>query len=132
MATTITQSFADYATTLEITENQASIVGNCRRNVVKTIKNELTLHTDESKVIGSWDRNTLTRHLSEGDVDVMILLHYGQHKDWDTPDGTISVLDKFKAILSAAYPKTPTRRDENCITMQLSQFRLRRSSCLLS
>lgn len=124
MATTIKQSFSDYASNLELSTKQTSLVSNRRANVVKAIKQELTLHTDESKVIGSWDRNTLTRYLFEGDVDVMVVLHHGKNEDWDNADGTIKSLDKFKNILDDTYPDTPKRRDENCITMQFSEFRL--------
>lgn len=124
MSTTIKQSFEEYASNLNIKDRQSEIVSNCRANVTKKIGNELTLHPEESKVIGSWDRNTLIRYLSEGDVDVMVILHYGDNKDWYTSDGTIYALDKFKSILDDAYPDTPKRRDVNCITMQLSEFRL--------
>lgn len=124
MAITINQAFKEYASNLNITDRQESIVSNCRSNVTKKIKQDLALHPEESKVIGSWDRNTLIRYLSEGDVDVMVILHYGENKHWETSDGTISVLDKFKSILDKAYPDTPKNRDENCITMKLSEFRL--------
>src|SRR4051812_26851862 len=95
MATTIKQSFAAYASNLEITDRQESIVSNCRANVADKIGAVLTLHQERSRVIGSWDRNTLTRYLKEGDVDVMVILSYGAHKEWDTPDGTIRCLDRF-------------------------------------
>jgi len=75
-------------------------------------------------VIGSYARDTLIRSLSDGDVDLMIILHYGDNKDCDTPEGTIQILDKFKYILDKNYPETAKRRDRNCITLQLSQFKL--------
>jgi hypothetical protein len=66
----------------------------------------------------------MIRYLSEGDVDVMVVLHYGNNEAWDTPDGTIKALDRFRAILDEAYPGTQKRRDRNCITMGFSEFRL--------
>ncbi|OGM30083.1 hypothetical protein A2801_03160 [Candidatus Woesebacteria bacterium RIFCSPHIGHO2_01_FULL_41_10] len=121
---TITEAFNQYASNLNISERQENKVSNCRTNVVREIGEKLRLHSERSKVIGSWDRNTLIRYLSEGDVDIMIILHYGDNKDWDTPAGTISALDTFKKVLDDAYSNTVKRRDVNCITMQLSEFRL--------
>jgi hypothetical protein len=125
MATTIRRAFADYASNLEVTDRQETLVSQRRANVVRALRQKLTLHPDEDpKVIGSWDRRTLTRYLSEGDVDVMVVLHHGEHKEWDTADGTVTALNRFRAILDEAYPDTQKRRDRNCITMQFSEFRL--------
>ena len=66
----------------------------------------------------------MIRYLSEGDVDVMVVLHYGDNKKWDTSDGTTKALDRFKAILDDAYPNTSKRRDRNCISMRFSEFSL--------
>lgn len=92
--------------------------------MVAKIGAELFLHNEKARVIGSWDRDTLTRFLSEGDVDVMVVLHYQKNVNWDSPQGTISALARFKAILDKAYASTPCRVDRNCVTMKLSQFRL--------
>lgn len=124
MATTIKESFVQYASRLEITERQETIVGNCRTNVVKSIKNRLTLHGDESCVIGSWDRNTLIRYLKEGDVDVMVILNYGKNSHWDNAQGTILALNKFYSILKTSYPDTEMVVDENCVTLKLAEFKL--------
>ena len=124
MSTTVKQSFRDYASNLNITDKQEELVSNCHNNVTDKIKKVLQLHNEESKVIGSWDRNTLIKYLAENDVDLMVILHYGENKQWDTPDGTEAVLDKFKSILDDAYPDTKKWRDRNCITMQLSKFKL--------
>src|SRR5258706_4531228 len=124
MATTIPEPFRKYAANLEITDRQESIVANCRSNIVNTLKKQLTLHPDESRVIGSWDRNTLTRYLSEGDVDLMVILHYSQNKGWDTPAGTSAALARMKSILQATYSSTPMVIDDNCVTMQLDEFKV--------
>lgn len=125
MATTIKDSFNIYSSRLEITDRQGTKVSNSRTNLVDKLGNVLSLHPDEkSKLIGSYDRNTLTRYLSEGDVDVMIILHHGNNEDWDNAAGTGKALNKFKAILEEEYPDTTMRVDENCVTMQLSEFRL--------
>lgn len=124
MVTTIKSAFRDYATNLNITDRQASLVANCKNNMVKVLGGELKLHTEKARVIGSWDRDTLTRYLSECDVDVMVVLHYGEHKDWNSGDGASKALARFKRILDNAYPKTPCRVDQHCVTMTLSQFRL--------
>jgi hypothetical protein len=124
MATTVKESFRAFAKNVNITDRQENAVTNCKTNVVAKLKATLTLHSEEARVIGSWDRDTLIRYLSEGDVDVMIVLHYASNKEWDTADGTGYVLQRFKAILDAAYPDTPCSVDRNCVTMKLSQFRL--------
>jgi hypothetical protein len=124
MATTIPEAFREYASSLELEKRQQSLVSQRRTNVVAALRRKLSLHDEESKVIGSWDRHTLTRYLPEGDVDVMVILRYSHNKQWDTPSGTVSALDRFRAILDDAYPDTTKRRDRNCITMQFSEFRL--------
>lgn len=124
MATTIAASFRAYASNLNITDRQATTVANCKNNMVTKLGAELSLHDQKARVIGSYDRDTLTRYLSEGDVDVMVVLHYGDNKGWDTADGTVNALSRFRKILDAAYPDTPCRVDRNCVTMKLSQFRL--------
>lgn len=124
MATTIKNAFSEFASNLELTDRQANLVSTRRENVVKSLKEVLSLHPEESKVIGSWDRNTLTRYLHECDVDVMVILNYGASKKWHSGIGTISALDEFRSVLVDAYQKTTMRRDRNCITMQFSEFRL--------
>lgn len=125
MATSIQQAFRDFKSNLEITDYQTGLVSQRRNNVISAISRVLTLHPNTpSLLIGSHDRHTLTRYLSEGDVDVMVVLHYGENKVWDTSQGTIQVLEKFKAILDATYPATENRRDRNCITMKFTEFRL--------
>ena len=124
MAITIKQSFKEYASNLELTDRQQQKVANCRENVTKTLGKELKLHPEQSKVIGSWDRHTLTKYLSEVDVDVMVILHYEDNKGWDTASGVSSALAKFKSILQEKYPKTAMNIDTNCVTMSLTDFRL--------
>lgn len=124
MATTIKSAFREFATNLNITDRQTTIVTNCKNNMVAKLGAELKLHEEKARVIGSWDRDTLTRYLSEGDVDVMVILHYGEHKGWDSGDGASKALARFKKILDAAYPKTPCSVDQHCVTMKLTQFRL--------
>jgi len=123
LATTIASAFSSYRTNLEITERQESVVSTVRTNVVSALRAEITLHAEESRLIGSYDRQTLTRYLKEGDVDIMVILNYGKHADWYNSDGTVRCLDKFKSVLSAKYPATPMQRDRNCISMQLAEFR---------
>ncbi len=124
MAKTIKTAFDEYKTNLEIKDTQATLVSERRKNVITALKKKLSLHSEEGKVTGSWARSTMTRYLREGDVDVMVILDYGVHKDWNNSEGTIKALDRFKAILDEAYPNTTKRRDQNCITMQFSEFRL--------
>lgn len=124
MATTIKESFRQYASNLNITDRQSTKVSNCKNNVVRILGAKLTLHNEKARVIGSWDRDTLTRYLFEGDVDVLIVLNYGKHKAWHSADGTVNALRRFKAILDEAYPKTPCSIDRSCVTMKLSEFRL--------
>ena len=124
MAKTVTQAFADFKANLDITDWQAGLVSTRRQNVVSALGKELWLHSEGAKVIGSWDRHTLTRYLKEGDVDVMVALDHSRHSDWHTGEGSVKALDRFKGILDAAFPQTEKRRDRNCITMRFSEFRL--------
>lgn len=125
MPTTVSASFDELSKRLNISDRQETIVSNCRKNVIAKIENKISLHTEQSsKLIGSYDRDTLIRYLSEGDVDLMIILHYGKNKDWDTNEGTAKVLARFKDILKEAYPNTDCSIDRNCVTMKLSEFRL--------
>jgi len=124
MATTVKEAFRQFASSVNITDRQEAAVAICKANVIAKIKAKLQLHSEEARVIGSWDRDSIIRYLSEGDVDVMVVLHYSQNKEWDTAEGTGQVLRRFKAILDEAYPNTPCGVDRNCVTMKLSQFRL--------
>ena len=125
MATTIKAAFKVFSSNLELTDRQEALVSSPRENLEKALIRGLSLHSKEAtRVTGSWDRRTLTRYLSEADVDVMVILKYGVHKDWDTSEGTIKALDRFKALLDDAYPDTSKRRAQNCITMQFSEFKL--------
>lgn len=124
MATSVKQAFNEYAKNLNITDKQEKIVSNCRTNVVKKISQELSLHTEQtSKLIGSYDRDTMIRYLNEGDVDILVVLHYGENSGWDNKEGVTKALNKFKSILSSTYPDTQCNIDRNCVTMKLSQFR---------
>ncbi len=125
MATTVEQAFREFASNLEIKDRQVSLVSARRGNVVSALQSELSLHSNiPPKLIGSYDRHTLTRYLSEADIDVMVVLHYGDNKGWDSADGTIKALDRFRTILDSAYPYTSKRRDRNCIKMEFSEFKL--------
>lgn len=125
MATTVKESFSKFATNLNITDRQEEKVSNCRKNVISKISSELSLHSKQpSKLIGSYDRDTLIRYLTERDVDVMVVLRYGQNKDWDNKEGVVKALNKFKEILKNSYPKTDCAIDRNCVTMDLTEFRL--------
>lgn len=125
MATTVTQSFADFATNTNITDRQVQKVSNCRYNVVDKLKAEVTLWSDqESLLIGSYDRDTMPRYLSRGDVDVMVILDGTLHNDWYAPNGTVYALQKFLKVLSDAFSGTPCAIDRNCVTMELTEFRL--------
>jgi hypothetical protein len=62
--------------------------------------------------------------LSEGDVDIMVILHYDKNKVWDTPVGTSAALARIKAILQATYSSTPMVIDDNCVTLKLDQFKV--------
>jgi hypothetical protein len=125
MATTITSSFSEFSSKLNITDRQGTVVSNCHTNIVAKIKEKLDLNPDHpSKLIGSYDRDTLIRYLKDGDVDLMVVLHYGKNKEWNNAEGTSKALNRFKTILQAAYPNTPCGIDRNCVTMRLSEFRL--------
>ena len=80
MATTIDQAFREFSPNLKITNRQVSLLSERRKNVVAALRRKLSLHPESSKLIGSYDRRTMTRYLSEGDVDVMVVLHYGENK----------------------------------------------------
>lgn len=124
MATTLNQAFNEYKSRLEITDLQESKVADRKNTLISNYKKELSLHPDEAKVIGSWKRNTMMRYLREADVDVMIILHYSQHKDWETGPGTVSCLSKFKRIAESYYPDSTSKIDQNCVTIKFQEFRI--------
>lgn len=125
MATTVPESFRQFATNTNITDRQEGIVANCKANIVAALQAQLEVHpSEEARVIGSWDRDTLIRTLAEGDVDVMIVLHYGKNEGWYSAAGTAVVLERFRVILQSAYPTTVCKVDRNCVTMKLQEFRL--------
>jgi Second Messenger Oligonucleotide or Dinucleotide Synthetase domain len=124
MATMIDSAFAQYKANLELTDRQEGLVSNTRANVVAQLAAKISLASERSQVIGSYDRHTLTRYLSEGDVDVLVTLAYPANAAWNTSAGATQALDKFKAVLDAAYPSTRKRRDRHCITMHFAEFRL--------
>ena len=107
------------------TDRQESVVSNWRKNVVTKLGEEVFLLFDQpSTLIGSYDRDTITKYLSEGDVDVMVVLHYGDNKNWENKEGVTKALHRFKEILQDAYPETECSVDRNCMTMKLTEFRL--------
>ena len=124
MATTIDSAFTQYKANLEITDRQEGLVSTTRANVVGQLAANIALGTERSLVIGSYDRHTLTRYLSEGDVDVLVTLAYPANAAWNTSAGATQALDRFKAVLDAAYPSTRKRRDRHCLTMHFAEFRL--------
>ena len=124
MATAIKESFRQLAGNLNITDRQTNIVTNCKNNVVTKIGREISLHPQQARLIGSWDRDTLTRYLHEGDVDVMVVLHYSRNEAWYCAEDARNVLVRFKRILDASFPITPCNVDQNCVTMKLKEFRL--------
>jgi len=124
MSLTISQAFEIFSSNLEITNKQQNLVSSRRTNVVNSISEKITLHPQKSLLIGSYDRDTLIRYLSESDVDILIILHYGENKDWNNSFGAIKVLDRFKEILDLSFPTVEKRRDRNCICMKYSEFTL--------
>jgi hypothetical protein len=78
------------------TDRQESVVSNWRKNVVTKLGEEVFLLFDQpSTLIGSYDRDTITKYLSEGDVDVMVVLHYGDNKNWENEEGVTKALHCF-------------------------------------
>lgn len=100
------------------------MVSNCRTNVVDKLKQEISLYDPSSVLIGSYDRDTLPRYLSKGDVDVMVVMHFSDNKNWYSAEGTSLALQKFQRVLSSAYPQTRCSVDRNCVSMHLKEFRL--------
>lgn len=125
MATTVTQSFADFATNTNITDRQAQTVSASRTKAVNRLSAEVTLLTRQpSLLIGSYDRDTMPRYLNRGDVDVMVILDGDTHGDWLCANGTAYALQKFQRVLAPAYTDTPCNVDRNCVTLRFVQFRL--------
>jgi hypothetical protein len=122
LATTIQNAFNEYKSNLEITERQTELISNRRKSAISAIKKAITLHHNESNLIGSYDRNTLIRYLSEGDVDVMVILHYGDNKIYHTNEGASRILTKIKNILEETFPAVNKRIDRNCVRMKYSEF----------
>ena len=125
MALTIKESFKQFASNLNITDKQVTLVSSRRKNAVDALEEKLTLHSEQpSKLIGSYDRDTMIRYLSEGDIDVMVVLNYGSNKEWDNKEGVTKALSRFKKILEDSYPNVTCNIDRNCVIMKFSEFRL--------
>ena len=55
MATTVKESFKQFASNLNLTDRQATSVGNCRANLVAKIKAKLRVHSVGSAAVWAKD-----------------------------------------------------------------------------
>lgn len=125
MATTVKESFRQFASNIEITDKQETRVAITRSLVTAALAKSLTFDEDDGpKVIGSWARNTLIRNMQDGDVDLLVPLSYGTYEEWYSAEGTEIVLRRIKSILERDYNDTRITVDVNCVTMAFSHFRL--------
>lgn len=117
MALTIRQSYNDFKSNLEITGLQKHTVSTRHKNVRATVERELTVI--RSFLTGSYSRNTMIAPLSEGDIDVFIVLDPSYYDK----NGQIQLLDKVKRVLKKTYPKTPKiSRNGQAISISFTDF----------
>ncbi len=125
VARTVTGAFEEFRQNLEITERQEALVASRHQAAIAALKAAgISLHPNESALIGSYDRHTLIRLLSEGDVDVMAILHFGNNQGWNTGPGTRAALASFRAALTPRFPSATVSPDRNCVTVKFPEFRL--------
>ena len=117
MATTITQSFAEFKSNLEITGLQAETVSTRQNNVRDAIKKDFEVL--ESFLTGSFSRSTMITPLNQSDIDIFAVLKTQHYRS----DGQAYLLDKVKNTLIKTYPKSPkVSRNGQAVTITFKDF----------
>jgi hypothetical protein len=117
MAKTISESFKQLKSNLEITGLQKSTVSTRQENVRDVVAGEMDVL--DSFLTGSYSRSTMIAPLSEADIDIFIVL---DPKYYET-DGQTSLLDKVKRVLLKTYTKTPKiSRNGHAVTITFTDF----------
>jgi hypothetical protein len=123
MATPVEAAFWTFSGNLEILDKDADLlVAERQQRVEKLLRHSVTLA--RTAVIGSYHRNTMIRPLSEGDVDLLVLLDFGKYKRWLTPEGVDRIQEKFIAGLSGRRKSGPMPVGRHSLHLQLPEFRL--------
>ena len=117
MATTISQSFLQFKSNLEITDLQQQTVSTRQQNVRDVVAADLTVV--DSFLTGSYRRSTMIAPLKEADIDVFVVLDASYFKQ----GGQAWLLDKVKATLKKTYPTTPKiSRNGQAVTITFTDF----------
>lgn len=101
MAKTIAQGFELLKQNLEITSLQEETVSQRQKEVRAAIASEMTVL--DSFLTGSYRRNTMIAPLSEGDVDIFMVLDHTYY----VIDGQAKLLQEVRRILRKTYTRTP-------------------------
>jgi hypothetical protein len=117
MAPTISASFDQLKTNLEITTLQQSTVSTRQKSVRAAVARRLTVK--ESFVTGSYKRHTMISPLKEADVDIFIVLD----PTYYSAGGHGALLDLVRRVLLETYPKTPRiSRNGQAVTITFTDF----------
>lgn len=123
MATTITLSFQQFKSNLQITNLQESIVSIRQQNVRKSVENELTVL--DSFLTGSYKRNTMISPLKEADIDIFIVLDSKYFHNYNNGEngGQAGLLDLVKRRIKKTYTRTPDiSRNGQAVTIRFEDF----------
>lgn len=101
MATTISNSFLQLKSNLEITGLQQATVSTRQKNVRDALINDFTVL--DSFLTGSYRRSTMIAPLKDADIDILVVLDASYFKQ----DGQAWLLEKVKAALKKTYPTSP-------------------------
>ncbi len=117
MPTSISEGFRTFASNLEISDLQSSVVSTRQQNVRDALTSEFLVL--DTFLTGSYRRNTMIAPLAQADVDAFIVLdpqYYRQH----TPQ---SLLERVRTRLRATYPQTPRiSKNGQAVTITFTDF----------
>jgi hypothetical protein len=123
MATTITSSFQQFKSNLQITNLQESTVSTRQQNVRRAVENELIVL--DSFLTGSYKRSTMIAPLKEADIDIFIVLDSKYFHNYNNGEngGQAELLDLVKRKIKKTYTRTPDiSRNGQAVTIRFEDF----------
>src|SRR5215212_5223395 len=106
MASTVLESFRQFASNLTLTGLQESTVSTRQTTVRAAVESDLSVL--DSFLTGSYRRHTLIPPLKDADVDVVAVLDAKYFHNYnDRNGGPAGLLDLVKRTLRRTYTQTP-------------------------
>jgi hypothetical protein len=122
MATTVAESFRQFASNLTLTGLQEATISTRQTNVRSAVESELAVL--DSFLTGSYRRHTMIPPLKDADVDIAIVLDskYFHHYNGQN-GGPAGLLDLVKRALRRTYSQTPDiSRNGQAVTIRFTDF----------